>query len=277
MLLKLGMEHFAYPSPADRIGYIATRLKGSAWETIREKIDLVIANRTDPGTWPAGWNDYPAVLKELDLTYMVVNTKEEAKRDFTRLRQEGQWAHFSNFISEFSRLARQADIPPQQQVEALQQKINADLYNRSNATLDRPGDDDVSGWVQRYRNYASLMDEAKWRRNDTTNPKPSSNPNSHCSKTDPPPAKQSMAAPTAAPENPDAMQIDTLAAATTTKNGKSTYVSAPKGPLTAEEKKRRMDLGLCSYCGGEGHFASLCPHAAAARAKGYGRQGQGKV
>lgn len=32
-----------------------------------------------------------------------------------------------------------------------------------------------------------------------------------------------------------------------------------RGPLTAEEKKRRRDNNLCSYCGGEGHFANKCP------------------
>lgn len=30
-------------------------------------------------------------------------------------------------------------------------------------------------------------------------------------------------------------------------------------PLTPEEKKRRLDEGLCLYCGGEGHRAGNCP------------------
>jgi hypothetical protein len=29
--------------------------------------------------------------------------------------------------------------------------------------------------------------------------------------------------------------------------------------ITAEEKQRRRDNGLCLYCGGDNHFASACP------------------
>lgn len=35
--------------------------------------------------------------------------------------------------------------------------------------------------------------------------------------------------------------------------------------LTAEEKQRRLSKGLCLYCGGQGHVASLCPVKASAR------------
>jgi hypothetical protein len=35
--------------------------------------------------------------------------------------------------------------------------------------------------------------------------------------------------------------------------------SAPRGPLTAAERQRRFDQGLCLYCGGTGHVAEACP------------------
>lgn len=167
VVLKLGMDHFAYPAAADRIGYIATRLKGEAWESIHERIEHVVANRNDPGTWPEGWTDYLQVLQEMDMTYMVVNAKEEAKLDFNRLRQEGRWSHFSNFITEFIRLATKAAIVPQQQVVALQEKVTTELYNKAQG-VDQPADGDVSGWIQRYRAYAALMDQSKWRRAGST-------------------------------------------------------------------------------------------------------------
>jgi hypothetical protein len=35
------------------------------------------------------------------------------------------------------------------------------------------------------------------------------------------------------------------------------------GPLSAEEKAWRRNLGLCSYCGGAGHFQHDCPNKSA--------------
>ncbi|OMJ14972.1 Retrotransposon-derived protein PEG10 [Smittium culicis] len=37
-----------------------------------------------------------------------------------------------------------------------------------------------------------------------------------------------------------------------------TLTTRPRGPLSAEEKPRRYDLGLCFYCGGSGHIAHEC-------------------
>jgi FtsZ-binding cell division protein ZapB len=37
--------------------------------------------------------------------------------------------------------------------------------------------------------------------------------------------------------------------------------SRPRGPLSATEKERRTRLGLCLYCGEEGHLARNCPRS----------------
>ncbi|OLY79938.1 hypothetical protein AYI68_g5978 [Smittium mucronatum] len=42
----------------------------------------------------------------------------------------------------------------------------------------------------------------------------------------------------------------------------------PRGPLSFEEKNRRMQNGLCLYCGSEGHIVKecrICPHALKAK------------
>jgi hypothetical protein len=48
----------------------------------------------------------------------------------------------------------------------------------------------------------------------------------------------------------------------------SRTASRPREPLTAEEKARRYEGGLCLYCGEGGHMANACPnrHAGASRA-----------
>ena len=38
------------------------------------------------------------------------------------------------------------------------------------------------------------------------------------------------------------------------------YRSQKRGPVTDQQKKRRLDNNLCLYCGSSGHWASQCPH-----------------
>jgi phage/plasmid primase-like uncharacterized protein len=39
-----------------------------------------------------------------------------------------------------------------------------------------------------------------------------------------------------------------------------------RGPLTQEERMRRISQGLCLYCGGAGHIAVACPNRRPVRA-----------
>jgi hypothetical protein len=48
----------------------------------------------------------------------------------------------------------------------------------------------------------------------------------------------------------------------------ATKTGRPRGPLSEAEKKRRMDHGLCLYCGGSGHKAGDCPNKSSSKGKG---------
>ena len=56
------------------------------------------------------------------------------------------------------------------------------------------------------------------------------------------------------------MDINAIAAAVRMElNAQSKPRSGPRGPLTTVGRQRRLDHGLCLYCGGPGHIADSCP------------------
>jgi hypothetical protein len=49
--------------------------------------------------------------------------------------------------------------------------------------------------------------------------------------------------------------------------------AGPRGPLTPEERQRRMSSGLCLYCAEAGHIANDCPKLAARKSENDNRRG----
>lgn len=252
------MDHSCYAHPVDRILYVASRLQGDPWSAIKTKIGKVWRNRTDPGQWPEGWDDYEDVFDALDEVYVVVDTVEEATRDFDKLRMEGNLSNFANFIAVFNRLADDSGQTPHQRVAALKKKVSSELFSKLGTHLhaDRPQIDDVPGWINLFRGYALTIDEARNHQNNVTVHKPAS---------------------TSAPKAPagDPMQLDAMLAAATlaAMNSKTpatdappasgtapARTSSPRGPLSVAEKARRRAGNLCMYCGAVGHYAAICPN-----------------
>ena len=68
------------------------------------------------------------------------------------------------------------------------------------------------------------------------------------------------------PPSPSVPSVLPLLPSTTLSPGEpmeidATKVGKPRGPLTPEERQRRIDLSLCLYCGGENHDVNSCPNA----------------
>ena len=59
--------------------------------------------------------------------------------------------------------------------------------------------------------------------------------------------------PTPSDPAPTPMQIGAVTVAGATE-------SQPRGPLSPEERRRRIDNNLCLYCGNPGHYRSQCPN-----------------
>ena len=249
VLLKLQLEDSVFGTPKQRVLYTASCLAGAAWNMVRSKVDA-ICQQPDPALWPEGWTDFEDIFRCLDQSYIVVDTVEEAKREFAKLRHEGAFSHFSNFISEFIRVADEAQKTPHQQVEALKEKVSAELYNQLQGNLARPAIDDVAGWIKLFRGYASNLEEAKFRRAGGGARQGTGSGSSAPKAPAPAPAPQ----PAGDPMQLDALSLDAL-------NEVLAAIGSSSDRITEEERQRRRRKQLCMYCGGGGHFVAACPAA----------------
>ena len=127
-------------------------------ETISEHIEA-------PGMWPIGIEDYRDLFATLDRMYVTVDTADIARRHFKALQQRGEFSVYSNFITEFQRLAWEARRSPAQMVEALKVKVSPAIYRHlmTTARLDRPRPDDVEGWITLFQHIVTDMEDLKFK------------------------------------------------------------------------------------------------------------------
>jgi hypothetical protein len=238
MIGKINMDLPAYPLPFDRIVYVSQHLDGGAYTRVQGKIDQMMVNRYEIEKWPAGWRDYADVIAFLDKFYIVHDTEKEYARRFADLKQEsynqkaGKWVttSLSNFLNTFLTLGELCAHGPRFLVLSLQQKIGRSLRQALAVQVQRPSDGDLDAWLVLLRQLDNNASDTKFW--DSYHSKP----------------RTGQQATTDTQVEGDPMQLDGIG-------------TGRKGPLTADERQRRIQNGLCFYCGGK-HLRANCKLAA---------------
>lgn len=255
---KLNLDKDIFRTPGRRITYVGSRLGGNARHIVADRLLTVNRAIDTPALWPPGLTDYADLFTALDRTYVTVDTVDIARRHFEALQQRGKFSTFSNFVTEFQRLAWEARRSPDQMVEALKVKVTPELYKMLGATAERPRSDDVDGWIALFQRISTHIEDLKFQAKAyETHGAAGSGSSSPSSRSGMPPAKPSN---DNLPPLGD-MDLDAIlaVAAVGAKDG-----TGPRLPLTVAEKERRIANNLCLYCGVGGHFARDCRRAKSA-------------
>jgi hypothetical protein len=222
--IKMTLDRPFYPEKADRILYIAQHLTGTAFSLVRDRVALVAEHQRDPARWPTGWDDYTSILEHLNPSFITTDVVAFSRRELQKHRQ-GRMP-YADFIAMFVKHADASQTPDRQRVDYLKEKINDNLKDALANQVNRPGDEDVPGWIAFLRKLSDNL------------------------------ADRRLAVGSAAPYNPgptpspagDPMDLGKVSA------------TPGKGPVSTAEKDRRRRNRLCHYCGENGHFVLNCPN-----------------
>lgn len=257
--LKLNGNKDHFPTPQLQLSYAITRLEGQAMAQVLPKISH----------GGIDFEDIEALFDFLRKAFGDPDRKATAKRELFLLRQTHK--EFAVFIAEFSRLAAESELHEDALGFALGQAISGELRE---LMLHHQIPED-------YQDYVDLLQglDSRMRANQAINKrairpvfKPTYSPSGPSS---PSPSSHSVS-PASTPSS--ISYLRTPSTAVTPLDSASNLGSGPmdlsvaRAPTTPAEKDRRRALGLCSYCGGPGHSADVCP-----RLKCFNCQGQGHI
>ncbi|CAJ2508457.1 Uu.00g134830.m01.CDS01 [Anthostomella pinea] len=247
--LKINVEKKKYSTKYSKILYAVSRLDGAA----RIAMDSYLVNIYDhpetPEVWE--WANSDALFDWLKRAYDSHNRSGDASREMDDLKQKN--TPFNVFLSEFLALAADLGLDDKAKVEKLKQKVNNELQSAVISVFPKPQNGDFDGWVDCYRSLTeNILDYA----HHTGNKNPfSNNPfnkesnknnknNNQNNQNQQNPQHPTRAQTPAAPAG-DPMDLDTI----------------KLRRLSATERQKRIDQGLCLYCGGQGHMKNDCPEA----------------
>lgn len=235
--LAVNRDHFerggTRSTEQNKLAYIASRLEGKA------------ASRIDPLIKEDGLieiESVPAIFKTLQVAFGNVFTKRAAFSDLLQL-QHKDGEDFEAFFSEFQTLAAHAGIDESGLRSMLENKLNGKLTRLLSYQASLP--EEYEEFV-RMAQVLAYQDKQAQRTNRQST-KPGSTASGSRAATQPAAPRTTVNVTTSAPST-----------ATGTHAGPMD-LSAGSRKLTDAEKKRRHDLGLCHYCGKEGHIAKSCP------------------
>jgi hypothetical protein len=232
-----------YPSDTDKILFAISRLgDGSAFKFMEQYIPDF---KKPAATRPMIISSYDTFVDTLSENFGIQNAHVVAEAQLRSLKQKGSAMDYTN---KFLELASETSWNDAAKISQYRLGLK-DAIQDVLALTDEPTD------FSTFTSKAINIDKRQYARyveKQTSQNSPRSNPSSTSS------AYRTHQAP----------PVTTSARPTNTSTVVSTAPSAPSMAmdlsqarhLSAEEKKRRQDNGLCLYCGDNDHFAKKCPN-----------------
>ena len=180
----------------------------------------------DKATGAVSWATYREFVDALKVAYDDPDRRSTAEHKLLKLRQGGKTA--SAYYSEFMTYAAVLSLDDATKISFFHRGVNDDLSVALSYQLNPPME-----FAQFAQMCITLDNQARMR------------------KTTPRWIAPSLSSPQAPPNPVAASNGDPM---------DLSQASHARGPLSAEEKKHRLENNLCSYCGGAGHYANSCPH-----------------
>lgn len=223
-----------FTSEHSKVFYAIGYLRGSAFELVEPYLD-----ETRHLIRPVWFDTFSAFASHLNSAFGIVDEAQQAERRLRNLQQTGSASqYYTRFLSLSSLLDWDDHALRSQFYHGLKSHIKDDLAHH-----DRPTS------LEALKDLTIRIDnrlfERIQERKDERGPAVAFN--SSTSRPAFQPARPFAPRPSPIISGPTPMDIDAVNA------------TAPRGPLSAQEKQRRRQFNLCLYCGQPNHTVNTCP------------------
>ena len=232
--IKLNINKDHYPTEQSKLAYALSRLKEKALEQMQPYLER---------DGNIALVDMNAFYTKLQLAFGDPDRKATAQRELRQLRQKNK--EFYLYLSDYQRLVPDTGFDDEAKRSILLDGLSSELKSAL-ITVDLPASLDNTLQVlqkidNRFRSVqASLRKPFTYGGTSRSSSAPST-----------PTTKTSSSPTTPAPRPAPTPSVDSDVMDLST--------SRRRGPITPAERSRRMNEGLCMYCGESGHFANACP------------------
>ena len=242
--LQQNADHLVRPgqnTEQNQLSYAISRLEGDTFLQVEPYVSRTGINLPDITT-----------LEELlEIRFGDVDPVGTAKHKLYRLYQANK--DLEVFLNTFLVLAKKAKLDDLQTLDLLYEKLSDEFKT---LLVTKKKQINLADLIKKLRSIDASMKIISQQKQPTptvNNPKLTSQPSTRFA---PQTTRFASAAPTTTVTT-SSTTLPTLlpSTATGTHAGPMDVSSVRRGPLSAEEKKRRNKLGLCQYCGQPGHIA----------------------
>jgi hypothetical protein len=247
MKVKLHQNKDHFTTPNSDIFYSISRLEGDAiaqvQPLIRSESEVDLKSMTE-------------LFNLLQLAFGDPDKKGTAQRAIRTLRQTNR--EFHEYLADFQRYIPDTNYDEEAKLSALIEGLSTELKSMLQFVPTPTSFTEAIKTLQDLENKLNLFGTATNR----LTPRPALTPANLASRSSSSNTRLSASIPSSV-YTPTGSSISPQSSASNISyfDPMDLSSSRPRGPLSAAEKDRRIRLGLCLYCGEEGHMARDCPRS----------------